>query len=223
MALHEAHVWGSGGVAPRILNLGTRLRWMFNYTPRSLYPIGKGSRNAFNRRLSRTQSQSARYGERKPVAFVGNQHDSLINRWQPSHGAPSFPILCCLCNMDPEERLSSFLTLTNIFFAPLNRVLRCSDVVTCCLQARRRYVTKVMGVGVLRRRCVTEHRGRMGRKNSFCICRGSGDRLPVREVIRGFCQPLADVGVVPYVKPSRIPYAAFPLNYGQIVLSFDVY
>ena len=77
-----------------------------------------------------------------------------------------------------------------------------------------------MDVGVLTRCCVTEHRGRMVRKNSFCTCRGYGDWLPVREVIRGFCQPLADVGVVPCVKLSRIPYAAFPLNYGQIIFFY---
>ena len=142
---------------------------------------------------------------KKALAFVGNQHNSLVIRWQPSHCAPPPPqFLCYLCNMD--------LTLTNIFFAPLNRVPSSSDVVSCCLKARRRYVTKLMDVGVLTRRCVTEHRGRMGRKNSFCICRGSGDRLLVWEVIRGFCQPLADVGMLPYVKPRRIPYAAFFLN-----------
>jgi hypothetical protein len=39
----------------------------------------------------------------------------------------------------------------------------------------------------------------------------------------GFCQPLADFGAVRYVKPRQIPYTAFPLNYGQIILSFDVY
>jgi hypothetical protein len=30
--------WGSGGIAPRILDLGTRWRWVVNFTPRSLYP-----------------------------------------------------------------------------------------------------------------------------------------------------------------------------------------
>jgi hypothetical protein len=127
--------------------------------------------------------------------------------------------------MDPEELPLSFLTLTDIFFAPINRVLSCSDVVSCFLKARRRYVTKVMDVDVLTRRRVTKHRylGRMGRKKSLNLWEGgggwSGDQLPVR----GFCQTLADVGMVSYVKPRRIPYAAFPLNQGQIVLSFDVY
>jgi hypothetical protein len=87
---------------------------------------------------------------------------------------PPSQFLCYLCNMDPEELPLSILTLTNIFFAPLNRVLSCSDVVSCCLKTRRRYVTTLMDVGVLTWRCVTEHRhrGQMGRKNSFCIWGG---------------------------------------------------
>jgi hypothetical protein len=30
--------WGSGGIAPRILDLGTRWRWVVSFTPRPLYP-----------------------------------------------------------------------------------------------------------------------------------------------------------------------------------------
>jgi hypothetical protein len=30
--------WGSGGIAPRILDLGNRWRLVVNFTPRSLYP-----------------------------------------------------------------------------------------------------------------------------------------------------------------------------------------
>jgi hypothetical protein len=37
---HE-DVWGSGGIAPHIPNLGTRLRWLISFTPRSLHPPGK--------------------------------------------------------------------------------------------------------------------------------------------------------------------------------------
>jgi hypothetical protein len=33
--------WGSGGIAPRILGLGTRWRWVVSLTPRPLYPPGK--------------------------------------------------------------------------------------------------------------------------------------------------------------------------------------
>jgi len=33
--------WGNGGIAPRTLGLGTRLRWVVSFTPRPLYPQGK--------------------------------------------------------------------------------------------------------------------------------------------------------------------------------------
>jgi hypothetical protein len=32
------NVWGSGGIAPHILNHGTRWRWVVSFTPRLLYP-----------------------------------------------------------------------------------------------------------------------------------------------------------------------------------------
>jgi hypothetical protein len=36
--------WRSVGVASRILDLGTRWRWVVNFTPRPLYPQGKSPR-----------------------------------------------------------------------------------------------------------------------------------------------------------------------------------
>jgi hypothetical protein len=33
--------WGSGGIAPRILDFGTRWRWVVSFTPLPLYPQGK--------------------------------------------------------------------------------------------------------------------------------------------------------------------------------------
>jgi hypothetical protein len=33
--------WGSGGIAPRIPDLGTRWRWVVSFTPRQLYPQEK--------------------------------------------------------------------------------------------------------------------------------------------------------------------------------------
>jgi len=36
-------IWRSGGIAPRILNLGNRWRWVVSFTLRPLYPRGKSS------------------------------------------------------------------------------------------------------------------------------------------------------------------------------------
>jgi hypothetical protein len=56
---------GSGGIAPRILDLGTRLRWVVSFTPRSFYPQGKSPWYALDRRLGGPQSRSGRDGEEK--------------------------------------------------------------------------------------------------------------------------------------------------------------
>jgi len=50
----------SGGIAPGILNLGTRLRWVVSFTPRPLY-----RRYPLYRRLGEPQSLSGRGGEEK--------------------------------------------------------------------------------------------------------------------------------------------------------------
>jgi len=52
---HHEDVLGSGGVAPRILNLGTEWRGVVSFTVRSLYPKGKGTRYPLDRRLDGLQ------------------------------------------------------------------------------------------------------------------------------------------------------------------------
>jgi hypothetical protein len=55
--------WGSGGIAPFILDLGTRWRWVVSFTFRSLYHQGKGPWYPLDRRLGGPQSWSGRGGE----------------------------------------------------------------------------------------------------------------------------------------------------------------
>jgi hypothetical protein len=57
--------WGSEGIAPRILDLGTRWRWAVSFTPRSLYTKGKSPWYPLDRRLGGPQSQSGHIGEEK--------------------------------------------------------------------------------------------------------------------------------------------------------------
>jgi hypothetical protein len=59
------HVLGSGIVAPRILNLGTRWRCVVRFTTRPLYPRGKSPRYTLDRSLGGLQSRSGRGGEEK--------------------------------------------------------------------------------------------------------------------------------------------------------------
>jgi len=56
---------GSGGIAPRILELGSRLRWVVSFTPRPLYTQGKSLWYLLDRRLGGPQSLSGRGGEEK--------------------------------------------------------------------------------------------------------------------------------------------------------------
>jgi hypothetical protein len=57
--------WGSGRIAPHILDLGTRLRWVVSFTTRPLYPQGKSPWYLLDRRLGGPQSRSGCGGEEK--------------------------------------------------------------------------------------------------------------------------------------------------------------
>jgi hypothetical protein len=63
--LTKHHAMGSGGIAPRILNLGTRWRCVVRFMPRLLYPQGKNPWYPLDRRLCGPQSRSGRGGENK--------------------------------------------------------------------------------------------------------------------------------------------------------------
>jgi hypothetical protein len=57
--------WESVVIIPRILDLGTRLRWVVSFTHRPLYPQGKNTWYPLDRRLGGSQSRSGRSGEEK--------------------------------------------------------------------------------------------------------------------------------------------------------------
>jgi hypothetical protein len=61
--------WGSGGIAPRTFDFGTRWRWVVSFTPRPLYPQGKTFLYPLDRRLGGPQSRSGRGGEEKNSKF----------------------------------------------------------------------------------------------------------------------------------------------------------
>jgi hypothetical protein len=52
-------------MASRVLNLGTKWRFVFSFTPRPIYPQGKISRYALGRRVVGPQSRYGRGGEEK--------------------------------------------------------------------------------------------------------------------------------------------------------------
>jgi hypothetical protein len=79
--------WGSGYIAPRSLDLGTRWRWVVSFTPRPLYPQGKSPWHTLDRKLGGPQSRSGRGGEEK-----NSQPTPGIKPLNPDHPARS-PVL----------------------------------------------------------------------------------------------------------------------------------
>jgi hypothetical protein len=63
--LYHEEEWGSGGIAPRILNFCTRWRWVVSFTPWSLFLPGKSPRYPVDRMLVAPQIRSGRGGEEK--------------------------------------------------------------------------------------------------------------------------------------------------------------
>jgi hypothetical protein len=53
--------WGSAVIAPSILDLGTRWKWVVSFTPLPLYPQGRNPWHPLNRRLGGPRSRSG-YG-----------------------------------------------------------------------------------------------------------------------------------------------------------------
>jgi hypothetical protein len=63
--------WGSGGIAPRILDLGTRWNCVVSFTARILYPQGNSPWYPLDRRLSGLQNRSGRGGEENSQLLSG--------------------------------------------------------------------------------------------------------------------------------------------------------
>jgi hypothetical protein len=57
--------WGIGSRVTRILDLGTRWRWVVSFMPQPLYPQGKNLWYTSYKRLGGPQSRSGRGGEEK--------------------------------------------------------------------------------------------------------------------------------------------------------------
>jgi hypothetical protein len=82
--------WGNDGIAPLILDLGTRWRWVASFTPRPLYPQGKNAWYSLVRRLSGPQSWSGRGGEEKNSQPVPGLKPQIIIQSYDNHP----PSLC---------------------------------------------------------------------------------------------------------------------------------
>jgi hypothetical protein len=63
--------WGSGGVAPRILDFGISWMWMVSFTSRPLYPQGESPWFPLDGRLGGPQSRSGRSEEKNSQPLPG--------------------------------------------------------------------------------------------------------------------------------------------------------
>jgi hypothetical protein len=85
--------WGSGGIASRILNLGTRWSWVVSFTPRPLHPQEKRPLYPLERSFGGPQSRPGRGGEEKksqPQLGLEPRLSSL----QPSATPVNYPESC---------------------------------------------------------------------------------------------------------------------------------
>jgi hypothetical protein len=113
--------WGSGSIAPHILDFGIRWRWVVRFTPRPLYPQRKNHRFPLDMRLGGPQSPSGRGVEeeisKSPLEFEPRSYDrparsqSLYRLSYP--GSWRYKVSLILCTnlsyyLTVEEHLSCF-------------------------------------------------------------------------------------------------------------------
>jgi hypothetical protein len=77
-ASRHTGVAGSGGVAPRTLDLGTKWGWVASFTPQVLYPQGKSPWNLLYRRPGGLQNRSGRGGEEKSSQLLAGLEPLII-------------------------------------------------------------------------------------------------------------------------------------------------
>jgi hypothetical protein len=116
-------------MAPRILNLGTRWRWVITFTPQPLYSQGKSLRHPMNLRLGWPQNRSGRGGRKKSFlpgpcreCNVGRASRSLVIILEglyksqnsslckvlsfPQASCTLLPEICTLCTLRARDHIS---------------------------------------------------------------------------------------------------------------------
>jgi hypothetical protein len=75
---YQEDIWGSGVIAPRILNNGARWMRVVNFISRLLYPRGKSPQYSLDMRLGGTQSRPGSGGEEKKIPSPGENRTTVI-------------------------------------------------------------------------------------------------------------------------------------------------
>jgi hypothetical protein len=112
--------WGSGGIAPRILDLGTRWTWVVSLTPRPLYPQGKSPWYPLDGRRGGPQSRSGLGGVEKnsqplsglepPIMQpVAQRYTTELSRLLLAH---SWRLYECVSRSSQAESITKYMLTT---------------------------------------------------------------------------------------------------------------
>jgi hypothetical protein len=129
MLRHHAkkEYWRSGGIAPRILILCTRWRWVVSFTPRLLYDRGRSLHYIAERRPGGPQNRSGRDSEEKNPPPPGRD---------PKPGRPARSLVTILTEL-PR------LLLVKLYPQQLNIEISASN---CCRKLQLGYVIVMSGI-----------------------------------------------------------------------------
>jgi hypothetical protein len=108
-ALRHEDILGSGGIAPRILDIGAGWRWVVAFMPLPLYPQGKSPWYPLDRRLCGPQSRFGHGGEEKNFQPLPGLEHPII---QPV--ALSYPGSWCVTVGEEYEGVSKSLRTESI-------------------------------------------------------------------------------------------------------------
>jgi hypothetical protein len=108
--------WASGGIAPYILDLGTRWRLVVSFTPRPLYPQEKNAWYPLYRRLGGPQSRS------------GRGSDEIISCPLPGLEPPIIQLVARQCRGQECVELQDEFTFTLLELIHINRRMNRSVV-----------------------------------------------------------------------------------------------
>jgi hypothetical protein len=121
--------WGTCVKASRILNPGTRWRWMVNFTPRPLYSQGKSPRYPLDRRLGGPQDPVWRLWRREKIPFNPTYFCCIFNFFFNDWFSWQFPWLravCCCDNLTQTDNLICILNLLIIGYERRHWVIKLS-------------------------------------------------------------------------------------------------
>jgi hypothetical protein len=138
-------MWSSGGLAPRILNLGARWGWIVSFTLHPLFFRGNFPRYSMDRRLGGPQCRCGRGGEEKysqPLPRV--EHQKIRKPFEKFVDSPSYSE-SELCGGAMTFSFLKYLPWRGIHF--LQRFTHFSK--TCC----RPLITSKFVASELRFRC----------------------------------------------------------------------